>query len=139
MNDRFKFRFYDNDKKIMIDEDTDSEMLLSEYGKDEWYCCFEAIFPNILDYFDYDEYDKKDFVIMQSTGLEDKNGKLIYEGDIVAHTKTKYTQRYIVNWNNKGFWQLDDNAMARSAKFLEENYEVIGNIYENKSLLESEG
>ena len=143
MNDRFKFRFYDNDKKIMIDEDTDFKMLLSEYGKDEWYCCFEAIFPTILDYFDYDEYDEKDFVIMQCTGLKDKNGKLIYEGDILGGT---YGNLYIHYCDKCKQFQLKANdygCMACEGDIHwcelvedENELEVIGNIYENKKLLE---
>ena len=143
MNDRFKFRFYDNDKKIMIDEDTEFKMLLSEYGKDEWYCCFEAIFPTILDYFDYDEYDEKDFVIMQCTGLKDKNGKLIYEGDILGGT---YGNLYIHYCDKCKQFQLKANdygCMACEGDIHwcelvedENELEVIGNIYENKKLLE---
>ena len=106
MNDRFKFRFF------------------NEYSNKLEFC---------------DDYDLKDIFesgnpVMQCTGLKDKNGKLIYEADIVKHSKSN--QQYKVQWNDKGFWQLDDYAMARSSKFLEENYEVIGNIYENKELLE---
>lgn len=128
MNDRFKFRVwympeYDKPRMIYGAEKTYDYM----YGEPEFICadCFGSLL------------DSKEYILMQSTGLKDKNGKLIYEGDMVKHSKSN--QQYKVQWNDKGFWQLDDYAMARSSKFLEENYEVIGNIYENKELLESEG
>lgn len=158
MNDRFKFRFYDKDKKIMIDEDTDSNMLQSEYGKDEWWCCFEAVFPTILNYFDYDEYEKKDFAIMQCTGLKDKNGKLIYEGDVVSDNSNHIR---VVVWEQDCFKypalktsryfhrpisnQLEERKIGLRGKLTfkdaigkcdKKHFEVIGNIYQNKELLE---
>lgn len=145
MNDRFKFRVWSKKYNNFIEDNrypigSDQQLIITQYGTliKLGLGDFEDDCEDSYSWATFNDYEQ-DCIVMQCTGLKDKNGKLIYEGDIVAHTKTKYTQRYIVNWNNKGFWQLDDNAMARSAKFLEENYEVISNIYENKSLLESEG
>lgn len=122
MNDRFKFRCWNkiNNKMYKVHSlhiGTGKVIVTSLYG-------------NTSIKLDGDK------ILMQCTGLKDKNGKLIYEGDMVKHSKSN--QQYKVQWNDKGFLQLDDYAMARSSKFLEENYEVIGNIYENKELLEEE-
>lgn len=83
--------------------------------------------------------------ICQCTGLKDKNGKLIWENDI-CDRKEKYPK--IVNYNN-GDWTLDYSYL----KGKESGYcycnlgfyvlerkcvEVIGNIFDNPELLESE-
>ncbi len=83
----------------------------------------------------------KDFVLMQSTGLHDKNGKEIYEGDIV---KLKLTNEFNSTEIRIGecFW--NDKTAQWTFKF-ESNWEypacdwvaIIGNIYENPELLES--
>jgi len=146
MNDRFKFRFYDNNKKIMIDENTNNKILENEYGEDEWYWCIEAFMPTIFDYFDPVDYDKKDFVIMQCTGLKDKNGKLIYEGDIVKYKDEVYDLCIgKIEWDN-AHYELQYYTGEKYGWFSHilcfkhiKNIEVIGNIYENKELLESEG
>ena len=67
------------------------------------------------------------FILMQYTGLKDKNGKEIYEGDIVVETEQDDStlQRTVV-WNESfGGWSL----------FNKSAYEIIGNIYENPELI----
>ncbi len=85
------------------------------------------------------------FTILQFTGMKDKNGKEIYEGDILAED----TYRFEVIWSeylNKGDLDLDvfivgfvirwsDGAISPFAYSKEMKYEVIGNIYENPELL----
>jgi len=74
------------------------------------------------------------FILMQYTGLGDKNGVEIYEGDMVrlkSNTHKIYWKGEIV-YKENGFWIIEENG-SRSSIF--NKWEVIGNIYENKKLL----
>lgn len=70
--------------------------------------------------------DMNDLIVMQFTGLKDKNGKEIYEGDIYQTFIEGNRPIFIVEFINGGF----------SVAGLLEDIEVIGNIYENPDLLE---
>lgn len=79
------------------------------------------------------------FVLMQYTGLHDKNGKEIYEGDIV---KIKYKDEDIgkVIYEHNGF-SIDVTNMNKAygrVSFVNNFMEVIGNIYDNPELLRGE-
>ena len=87
----------------------------------------------------------KPSTICQCTGLKDKNGKLIWENDImVAHLDDAYPEdeTYIrILWYESGFCSKEKGSEDISPidKFDQEHFEVCGNIFDNKELLESEG
>ena len=74
---------------------------------------------------------------IQYTGLKDKNGVEIYEGDILSIMYNAYFKNFkyqsVVSWNNKS---LQYNGLEDVIKLGINICEVIGNIYENKDLLE---
>ena len=82
--------------------------------------------------------------ICQCTGLKDKNGKLILENDImVSHLDEDYPEdeTYIrILWYESGFCSKEKGSEDISPidKFGQEHFEVCGNIFDNKELLESE-
>ena len=74
--------------------------------------------------------------LMQYTGLKDKNGKEIYEGDIVILNDAEEENRCIVKYKY-GSYILVDGDLREDLSNVEDRFlEVIGNIYENKNLLE---
>jgi len=101
------------------------------------------------DHRDYEDgNDCPDDVIQQFTGLTDKNGKEVYEGDLLAlpgnFSKYRYVvafedYKFIANHVNKGWGKWGDlhrfgelNTGKDKGDF---DIEVIGNIYENPELL----
>ncbi|MDS3874868.1 YopX family protein [Staphylococcus hominis] len=79
----------------------------------------------------------QNFELMQSTGLKDKNGTEIYEGDIV---KNIYDEIYVVKWFDAAFYLEEkyNGGFDYHELHFEDNKKVIGNIYENPELLEDE-
>lgn len=90
----------------------------------------------------FDEVDPD--TICQFTGLCDKNGKKIWENDILmAHLDESYPEDATyetVEWNINGWGTRENGSMDREYldKFDLEHFEVIGNIFDNKELLQGE-
>jgi len=89
-----------------------------------------------------------DLNLMQSTGLKDKNGKEIFDGDILTDG---HTTGNIRNHPTLGFYTVDESSkegylsdtvgiedFEEAKEFMRNSIEVIGNIYENPELLEVE-
>lgn len=126
MNRKIKFRAWDESRKEMITNFGRLEQSMPELLQNDEY-------GNIFCGHYEDNGDWIEPVLMQYTGLKDKNGKEIYEGDILGWEKfegTKNQTRWIVQYNNeRGFknWSSSDNDEI-----------VIGNIYENPELLSND-
>ena len=125
MTREIKFRAWDKETKSMIKEVWEIG-LKSNYNQ-SWLIG--------------DDKRTDNFELMQYTGLKDKNGKEIYEGDIV---KSRDNHLFIINYEYGSFgagWIKDDLVWYSSAtkSFDKKIFEVIGNIYENSELLNKRG
>jgi len=79
---------------------------------------------------------ERDFALMQSTGLKDKNGKEIFEGDIVRVSAPTDEGSYVIEWGNCQWWyNANKQHYYRVEASMTEFSEVIGNRYENPDLL----
>ena len=148
MQDRFRVRMFDKNIRKMWNFDND--------------CMLETVFECLKQQLAFDSgleifkpiaYDhiSDGRIFLQCTGRKDKNGKLIYEGDILKGKKDMICSPHSSKMVDKvGVVEIPQNmfvARCRDVKnnctlFCQEDWvktEVIGNIYENKELLESEG
>ena len=100
---------------------------------------FEIFCPPVIRWFKVSSE-----TICQFTGLFDKNGKKIWENDILmAHLDESYTEDVTyetVEWNVAGW--VTHEAGSTDREYLDEfdleHFEVVGNIFDNKELLQEE-
>lgn len=118
-----KFRAWDKKNKNMV--------FSPDLHDHEQAVSFFSILEDNADFFSDD-----DCILQQYTGLKDKNGKEIYEGDIVNHLFYKEIGQVI--WNEKSarfVFLFKDGSKDKIFQVDKESFEIIGNIYENPELI----
>lgn len=139
MSDRFKFRAFYKNKMIWLNyfiQTSQHTTISADRG-----AYYNALIPN------------EEINLMQCTGLKDKNGKLIYEGDILEHKfgRPLTISKNVVYWDRK-HWMTGKPVYTKcchkkiekyfspcGASTFKEFYEskIIGNIHQNPELLEA--
>jgi uncharacterized phage protein (TIGR01671 family) len=137
MKREIKFRAWNKKDKVMVD------VAAMNFGPSGFWSLIEDADDAELQLAD-------SYELMQYTGLKDKNGREIYEGDILRVTTGEDGESYvaIVKWFGDedypafdlagipAAWNYDANALATIFQSGVETCEVIGNIFEDKQLLE---
>ena len=123
MNREIKFRMWHKKSKKMFDVES---INFKDRSLNMWNSVMYTLSTFSLD----------DVILMQYTGLHDKNGKEIYEGDILKGTfygfpMPEYDYAFQIYWDEK-----EKGFMA--SYFEPSECEVIGNIYDNPELLGGE-
>lgn len=131
MVDLLRFRAWDKEFKEMVQVDAlvfEEQLIKATYKN-----------GNVV------KEDLKNYVLMQSTGLKDKNGKEIFEGDILSieTDEENVKVKLEVSWDSKHALFVFDskkyNAKEALGELFEDNpypFKIIGNIYTNPELVE---
>ncbi|WP_283279449.1 YopX family protein [Streptococcus dysgalactiae] len=121
-----KFRVWDKEKQAM------STVEAIDYVNDKIYPFYRKYVRRYIPF--------EEAVLMQSTGLKDKNGVEIFDGDVVNFMVPNQTisGTYQIRQAKSGEWRLDNRVQGRPL-YISGSYhcEVVGNVWEDGDLLES--
>ena len=133
-----KFRVWDHHDQKM------------KYAEMEW---FDDMFAFRFEHRGFEEEDNSDVVIMQYTGLKDKNGKEVYEGDVLRtphfldeNGKQLYLYHRVVwserltGWQAVNMNETTDPPYVKTGSpqlwvYAKDEFEIIGHIHQNPELL----
>lgn len=125
-----RFRAWDKAKKEMRNDYVGK----SGDGKGDWIIFFETMDKKGEI---FNPYPRERFELIEFTGLKDRDGKEIYEGDILENR----LGTGLIEWKDNGFWMKlikcedEEDKQFHWDFSMEEPNKVIGNIYINGDLL----
>lgn len=127
-----KFRIFDKNLKLRLD------VHVIDFYEGTIDCYVDDLGVNRQEIYSY-EMDEDNYVLMQSTGLRDKNGREIFEGDILNHPLQGMRKVYYPFTDRVASYGLEniENGMRNTLQDAHRLYEVIGNIHEHPELLEN--
>ena len=108
----------------------DNEIDHISWLEDELYCIGDGITYMV---------SAEDLELMQSTGMVDRDGRIIFEGDIVKMSKDVYSEPtyYEVVRHRGGAYRLESKQHGCELWLRHTDCEVVGNVFENKELLDA--
>ena len=111
------------------EQEMDNDIDHISWLEDELYCIGDGITYMV---------SAEDLELMQSTGLVDRDGRIIFEGDIVKMSKDVYSEPtyYEVVRHYGGAYRLESKQHGCELWLRHTDCKVVGNVYENPELLE---
>lgn len=140
MNDSLRIRIFDKEMGLYVDP-VDTDYYIDSAGR--VILVIESIAKSgVVEFKDIDISEENDlYAVEQCTGLRDKNGRLIYEGDILQYTDThgfKIRQEVVWENDNARFTHVVEDGLGLGYRLspLEKEIcalkEVVGNIHEEE-------
>jgi uncharacterized phage protein (TIGR01671 family) len=138
MNDRLKWRMWSTHAGRYFDENNDA-MLENVFECMKQQICYDCQNPILRKIYDRIAYNhiEDGMVFEQCTGIKDRNGKLIYENDLIKIDDDVA----VINWSDyyaRFMLESSEDIFDFERSYAEE-CEVIGNIHENADLIKVGG